>query len=201
MAPAGLARIASKAGGRYAARNPNERRFLVERHLRRVCPDADQAEIDRLIGEAYGSYARYWADSFRIPALSPRELDQGIRYSGYEHIVRSMRSGTGTIVVLPHLGGWEWAATWLARVEGLTITAVVEAIQPPELFEWFVEFRRSIGINVIALGPHAGLAVSKALKAGHLVCLLADRDVGAAGVEVEFFGERTIMPAGPATLP
>jgi KDO2-lipid IV(A) lauroyltransferase len=32
------------------------------------------------------------------------------------------------------------------------------------------------------------------------VCLLSDRDLAGDGIEVEFFGERTTLPAGPATL-
>ncbi len=38
------------------------------------------------------------------------------------------------------------------------------------------------------------------MRAGKLVCLLCDRDIGGGGVEVEFFGERTTMPGGPAVL-
>ena len=33
-----------------------------------------------------------------------------------------------------------------------------------------------------------------------MVPLLADRDLSARGIEVEFFGGRTRMPAGPALL-
>ena len=32
------------------------------------------------------------------------------------------------------------------------------------------------------------------------MCLLCDRNIGAGGVEVEFFGERTLLPAGPAMM-
>ena len=35
---------------------------------------------------------------------------------------------------------------------------------------------------------------------GWMVCLLSDRDLSRSGVEVEFFGGRTRMPAGPAIL-
>jgi KDO2-lipid IV(A) lauroyltransferase len=38
------------------------------------------------------------------------------------------------------------------------------------------------------------------LGQGYLVPLLADRDLSARGVEVEFFGGRTRMPPGPALL-
>jgi len=199
-APGGVVRRGADLAGRWAATRHDERRFLVERHLRRVCPDASDPEIDRLVGESYRSYARYWADSFRLPALSLATLDRGLSYSGFDHIIQSLSEGNGTIMVVPHLGGWEWAATWLARVEGITVSAVVEAIEPRSLFDWFAEFRRSIGINVIALGSGAGVAVSKAIRDGHIVCLLADRDVGASTVEVELFGETTRMAAGPATL-
>ena len=40
----------------------------------------------------------------------------------------------------------------------------------------------------------------RALKANHVLCLLCDRDLAGGGVEVEFFGERTTLPGGPATL-
>ena len=39
-----------------------------------------------------------------------------------------------------------------------------------------------------------------ALRANHIVCLLCDRDIVGGGIEVEFFGERTTLPGGPATL-
>jgi phosphatidylinositol dimannoside acyltransferase len=63
-----------------------------------------------------------------------------------------------------------------------------------------VTWRRELGMNVVPLGPEAGRAVLQALRANEIVCLLCDRDIKRAGVEVDFFGERTTLPAGPATL-
>ena len=56
-------------------------------------------------------------------------------------------------MALPHLGGWEWAGFWLAQVQDIPVTAVVEQLEPPELFEWFVGLRRSFGMEVVPLGP------------------------------------------------
>jgi phosphatidylinositol dimannoside acyltransferase len=106
--------------------------------------------------------------------------------------------GRGAIIALPHLGGWEWAAFWLAEIEHVPITAVVEAIEPPELFEWFVAFRRSLGMHVVPLGPDGRVGGAARLRHGEVLCLLCDRDIGGGGVEVEFFGERTTLPPGPA---
>ena len=55
-------------------------------------------------------------------------------------------------------------------------------------------------MTVVALGPDAGRATLQALKRNEIVCLLSDRNIGGGGVEVEFFGERTALPGGPATL-
>jgi KDO2-lipid IV(A) lauroyltransferase len=55
-------------------------------------------------------------------------------------------------------------------------------------------------MTVIPLGPEAGPAVLKALRNNEVLCLLSDRDITGGGVDVEFFGERTTLPAGPATL-
>ena len=38
------------------------------------------------------------------------------------------------------------------------------------------------------------------LRDNKIVCLMADRDLTRSGVEVNFFGEPTRMPAGPAKL-
>ena len=38
------------------------------------------------------------------------------------------------------------------------------------------------------------------LRANRVVCLMAERDLTRTGVQVDFFGEPTRMPAGPAKL-
>lgn len=173
---------------------------MIARHLRRVRPELSGRALDAAVDAAFDSYARYWVESFRLPDMSPADIDAGFSYAGFDHVVRAREKGTGAIIALPHLGGWEWAAFWLASIEHIPVTAVVESIEPPELFEWFVDFRRSLGMNVVGLGPKAGSESLRALRANEVLCLLSDRDIGGGGIEVEFFGERTTLPGGPATL-
>ena len=178
-----------------------ERRRLVERNLRRVYgPDYGGLALRRSVQRAFDSYARYWAESFRLPKMSDAELDDGMSYEGYEHVNAALDRGIGPIVALPHLGGWDWAAFWMARVQRQPVSAVVEALEPPELFEWFIEFREALGMTVIPLGEGAGTAVIEAVRRGDVVTLVSDRDIEGNGVEVEFFGEVTTLPAGPAVL-
>ena len=190
----------ARLGGTGAALPDATRRLLVSRNLRRADPTLSGLALRLAVQRSFESYAAYWLEAFRLPSVTPAELDAGMTYEGYEHIERSLHRGRGTIVVLPHLGCWEWTGFWLTRVVGVPITAVVEKLDPPDLFEWFIDFRTKLGMNIVPLGPDAGREVLKALKRNDLVCLLSDRDIDGSGVEVEFFGERTTLPAGPATL-
>lgn len=184
-----------------AVRQSDERRMLVERNIRRVCgSEISQADVDRKVIESFQAYGRYWVDSFRLPQMSVADIDWGIDYDGYEHIAQARAGGHGPLVVLPHLGGWEWAGFWITRVENIPLTAVVEPVEPKALFDFFADFRRSLGMHVVPLGPDAGTAVLRAIRERHVICLLSDRDIEGNGVEVEFFGEVTKLPAGPATL-
>jgi KDO2-lipid IV(A) lauroyltransferase len=156
--------------------------------------------MERMIDQTFASYARYWAESLRLPHLEAEVVHRRITYDGFERIQDSFDAGRGTILALPHLGGWEWAGTDLAG-KGFPVTVVVERLDPPELFDWFTQFRQRLGMQVIAVGPDSASRCARALRDNHLLCLLSDRLIdGTSGVEVDFFGETTLLPAGPATL-
>jgi lauroyl/myristoyl acyltransferase len=198
--PARVAYGVADVIGRVTAVRSTERRRLAQRNLRRADPTLSGRELDRATVRLYQSYARYWVESFRLPGTSAEALDAGFDQEGFEHLEAARAAGTGAILALPHLGAWEWAGFWLTRVAEIPITVIVEQLEPPELFEWFVELRRSFGMEVVPLGPAAGTASLRALKANTALALLSDRDLAGGGPEVEFFGERTTLPGGPATL-
>lgn len=174
---------------------------MIERHLTRIDPTLTGAALSAAVSDAFNSYVRYYVDAFRLPSLSPSIIERGFTVDGYEHIQQAAARGKGVILALPHLGGWEWAGRWLST-QGHTVAAVAEKLENAELFEWFRNIRAQIGIDVIALDDQAGIRVSAALRANHVVCLLCDRDIPRggkrSGVDVEFFGETTSVPAGPA---
>jgi len=224
VAPTSVTSRVSFPLGAAAAALQHEPRQIAERNLRRVLGDGVHGrELRRMSREVFVSYARYYVDSFRLPSRSAEEIAAGFTIDGYHHIEAALAErnagperppaernagperppaerSAGPILALPHLGGWEWAAFWLTRIKGQRVSAVVEELRPPELFEWFCDLRRELGMNVIPLGPGAGSAVVKAINRGDITCLLSDRYLSGGGVAVEFFGERTMLPAGPATL-
>jgi phosphatidylinositol dimannoside acyltransferase len=176
------------------------RRRQVERNMRRAGGNSLRGTaLRRAVFGAFESYGRYWLELFRLEKDARGSLEPRIRCEGFEHISDPVAAGTGVVLALPHLGGWDFAGAWLAE-RGYAPTVVVEPVEPVELFEWFVGVRLALGMEVVPLGPDATGAVLRALRTGRVVCLLCDRDLTGDGIEVEFFGERTTLPAGPATL-
>lgn len=186
--------------GRLAAPLLPGRRRIVARNLQRATDGRlEGAALSRAVSDTFASYGRYWFELFRLPRDARVSVESRFDSTGWEHIARGLEDGSGVILALPHMGGFDFAATWLAG-RGAPPTVVVEPVEPRELFEWFAAVRGAIGMQVVPLGPDAGGAILRALKENRVVCLLCDRDIAGDGIAVDFFGEPTTLPAGPATL-
>ena len=126
----------SRGLGRIVGRIGPRRRRLVERHVRRVRgADLAGADLRRAVDDVFASYADYWFQSLRLPAMDTDEIAAGFTEEGFGQVVEARESGRGVILALPHLGGWDWAGYWLSRVMECPVAAVVESLEPPELFE------------------------------------------------------------------
>lgn len=200
LVPGPIADPIASTAGRLVAPLLADRSRIVRRNLRRATDGAlDGIALERAVSDTFASYGRYWLELFRLPRDARGSVEDRVTSVGWEHVEAGLAAGNGVILALPHLGGFDFAAAWLAG-RGAAPTVVVEPVEPPELFEWFADVRRAIGMEVIALGPDAASAVLRALRENRVVCLLSDRDLAGDGVPVEFFGEETTLPAGPATL-
>ncbi len=190
----------SRAVGAVAPRVMPGRAAMVARHQRRIRPHLTPPEVDRAVRNVFASYAHYWAESFRLPGTPPEVLDERFTRRGFEHIRHAIDAGTGVVLAMPHLGAWEWGGFYTTAVERIPVSTVVEAVEPPELAAWFTALREDLGMEIIPLGSGSGTAATAALTSNRILTLLCDRDVSGSGIEVEFFGERTTLPAGPATI-
>lgn len=210
---------AYKAGGAIAPRLPEpvanaltvgiriglqqalvSRRLMIERHMRRALgPEASPRDVRRAVDGAFASYARYWVETFRLGGFSPERVEAVFSVDGGENFFDSLARGQGVVLALPHMGNWEIAGVWVA-LQGIRLTAVAEKLEPEDLYEWFVNLReRRFGIHIIASdAPDVAARLTTELQDGHAIALLADRDLSRHGPTVEFFGEETTLPVGPA---
>jgi KDO2-lipid IV(A) lauroyltransferase len=197
-----MARNAFDAGAHYAARNGGP--VQLRKNLARVIGTTPARVPDGLIRASVASYARYWREAFRLPSMDLTKLGKQLdpHFGGQEHIAAALDAGRGAILALPHSGNWDMAGVWLAQKHG-TFTTVNERLKPESLYKRFIAYRESLGFEMLPLSggerpPFEVLA--ERLRDNRVVCLMAERDLTRAGVQVDFFGEPTRMPAGSAKL-
>jgi phosphatidylinositol dimannoside acyltransferase len=196
---------AATALGRTVADTAWRRRgpavLRLEANLARVVPGAGPERLAELSRAGMRSYLRYWMESFRLPTWSPQKIRDAFTPEGLEHLTAALDAGKGVIVALPHTGNWDLAGAWLTGVLGVPFTTVAERLKPESLYDRFVAYREGLGMEVL---PHTGGsafgALARRLRAGGMVCLVAERDLSSTGVQVDFFGEPTRLPPGPALL-
>jgi lauroyl/myristoyl acyltransferase len=179
---------------------PSVRR--LQANLARVDPGLTRYELKKLTRAGVRSYLRYWCEIFQLPNMSTQDVISRMDVVGDPLLRDAVAAGKGMILSLPHMGNWDHAGAWLAGT-GVPFTTVAERLKPESLFERFVEFRESLGMEVIPLtgGEQPPFKIlAERLRNGGVLCLLADRDLTASGIEVDFFGSPAKLPAGPAAL-
>ena len=174
----------------------------LEKNLARVRPELDDRALRGLSRAGMRSYMRYFGESFALATMSREQIDARVRAVGMENLRRFTDQGQAVILAVGHTGNWDLAGAYCTR-EIAPVTTVAERLKPEELFQEFVAFRESIGITIFPLtgGGDVFRGLVRAARGGAaLLPLLADRDLTSKGLEVDLFGHRARVAAGPAAL-
>ena len=186
-----IGRRAVKANGKSVQR--------LRFNLSRVKPELSEIELENLVSRAFDSYLRYWCDTFRIQDWSTQRMQETVTLTNGHLLIDPMRSGKGVVIALPHSGNWDHAGAYFCSI-GIPLVTVAERLKPEALFQRFLEYRNSMGFEVLSLDSRSFVTLMKRAREKRLIALVADRDLSRSGVDVEFFGYPSRMPAGPALL-
>jgi lauroyl/myristoyl acyltransferase len=183
--------------------------FLVKRNgksvqrlrsnLSRTQPGITALNLDLLLIEAMRSYMRYWVDTFRLPDWSDERIIETVTVTNEHLLTDAIAAKTGVIVAVPHAGNWDHAGAYFCA-KGIRLVTVAERLKPEKLFLKFLAYRQAMGMEVLPLDGRVLNTLQERLNEGALVALVSDRDLSRSGIEVEFFGGKARMPAGPALL-
>ncbi|OLT13098.1 phosphatidylinositol mannoside acyltransferase [Pseudonocardia sp. CNS-139] len=207
--PAPLARGVFRLGADLARRRDGAGVRQLRANLARVVPAAPPAELDALVRAGMRSYARYWREMFRLRAGDGPHVRAVMdrHMTGTGPFFEAVAAGRGVVFAVPHSGNWDAAGLWVVetlRALGRppAFTTVVQRLRPESLYRRFAGYREALGYEVVAAedGAAAHRALLARLRAGGVVCLVADRDLTGTGADVAFFGERARFPTGPARL-
>ncbi len=160
----------------------------------------DSPEVKALARSMFRSYGHYYVDFFGLTGGGLwRRVGEMVRLEGIDHLKHALDRGKGAIFVSAHVGSWDMGAAALAQEHGLpNMSAIVEPVTDGSSDEAVTLMREVRGISVIPLGKP--MRIWRALKRNEIVFLVGESLLGASGVDVEFFGERAVLPKGAAWL-
>jgi KDO2-lipid IV(A) lauroyltransferase len=168
-------------------------------NLQRVVPGNRPDAMDELMRAAVSSSRRYWCDTFRCSDWSKSRISTTVTATREELLSMPMKDGRGVVVALPHAGNWDHAGFYFCGM-GFPLVTVAERVKPEALFNKFLEYRQSKGMEVLALDGRSMGTLMQRAREGALIALVSDRDLSRSGVDVNFFGHPARMPAGAALL-
>ena len=188
---AGVAKIARRVTPRW--------RTVADRNLRLAMPELDASGRAKIIRGVYEQLARVLLFVARMPRIDKSNVDQWMRYEGFENYAQAVRNGRGTLCLTGHLGNWELSA-FTHALHGHPMYVMVREFDNPYLDRLLHRYRALTG-NQSVRKRDSGRVVLRALRNNEVVGILADQNTaGEDGVFVDFFGVKASATNGLAKV-
>jgi len=159
----------------------------------------DDPRVDRLARRCFRHFALYVAEMIDVQGWDTETVLDSLDIEGEHHFAEAESLGKGIIFVSGHMGSAEIAAS-IVILRGYRVTSVIEGRYPGFVSDWIHACRKRMGVTLLP-ASRSGMSLVRRLRQREMVALVIDAGVsGGDGIAVNFFGRRTIFPAGPARL-
>ncbi|MGH2428770.1 MAG: lysophospholipid acyltransferase family protein [Candidatus Limnocylindria bacterium] len=196
--PRSLTLAVATAVGNAAYDAAGAKRELIHGNLARPMrrPPHDP-EVARAGRRAFRNYAKYLVDMMRIGELTETQAAELVHIENIEVLAKGGAGGRGMLLCTVHVGGMDLIGPGL-KLAGESIHVVADDTTYGRLYDHMSDARARQHIFLIGRRNLRGLF--RALRRGENLVLFCDGGYRAGDVPVEFCGEPTTFPAGPATL-
>ena len=191
-----LAAAAAVGNAAYDA-SPTKREVVRANLAHALGVDPDDPRVRRAARGAFRNYARYLADLMRLTTLRDDQVDQLVVVQDLDSLRAAQADGHGVLLCTVHVGGMDLLAPAL-HAHGEEMHVVADDTTYGRLYEHLKAVRARFGVTLI--GWRNLRALIRALRAGENLVLFVDGGYRRGDVPVEFLGEATTFPPGPATL-
>jgi lauroyl/myristoyl acyltransferase len=196
--PRGLAMPAAAAVGNLAYDLAGSKRELICENLARPMGlPPDDPRVRAAARRAFRNYAKYLVDMMRIGELTEADAERLVDIANLEVLTDARAEGKGVLLVTAHVGGMDLIGPAIKR-HGQSLHVVADDTTYGRLYDHLAAARASQNIFLIGWRNLRGLF--RALRDAHNLVLFCDGGYRAGDVPVEFCGEATTFPIGPATL-
>ncbi len=160
----------------------------------------DPRERKALVWRAWKNFAQSVLETGSVVHFSKQRIISAVRLEGEEHLKRALALGRGVLALSAHLGSFAMIGSRLAA-SGYPFSVVVKHPGDERFAQLMNEYRAQVGIHTISAKPRreAVRGILRALRENRIVLVIAD-EFKSGGVTVNFLGQSSSAPRGPATL-
>jgi KDO2-lipid IV(A) lauroyltransferase len=187
--------VAAAVGAAWYRRLSQTDRIRAAANHHRLQPHLDHADAAALARRSYQEYVRMIFDSMWAEPLESSQVLEMFRVIGAEHLDVG---GRGSMVVLPHFGNWDMAASASLGL-GLHLSTVMAPVVSPGITEMVMLSRQRKGLEIFTVRQSAR-GLFRALRRGRTVALMLDVPEAGPTVVVPFCGGPVRCSAVPARL-
>ena len=196
--PRGLAMRAAALVGNVAYDLAGDKQRLIQANLAhpmRLNPD--DRRVKRAARRAFRNYAKYLVDMMRIGDITDAQAREMVLIENLESLAAAQAEEKGVVVCSVHVGGMDLIGPAMKAV-GEALHVVADDTTYGRLYDHLAAVRARQGIFLIGWRNLRGLF--RALRDRKNLVLFCDGGYRRGDVPVEFCGEATTFPIGPATL-
>jgi KDO2-lipid IV(A) lauroyltransferase len=198
LLPRGLVLPAAAAAGNVAYDLGREKRRLMQDNLARpMALPADDRRVRASARRAFRNYAKYLADVMRLAEHTPEQIGELVTIENIALLKEARAAGKGVLLCTVHVGGMDLISPALV-LHGEQLHVIADDTTYGRLYDHLKAVREPHGLTLI--GWRNLRALFRALRAGENLVLFCDGGYRPGDVPVEFLGEATTFPAGPAAL-
>ncbi len=162
-------------------------------------PETSLAARKEKARNVFVNFYKYLFEFFSIRALNQEQAKNIMAPKTVDLFSELNRQKQPFIIVSAHFGNWEIAAIVLDSL-GFTNNLIYQPHENKRINDLFVNNRNYHSTKLVPLGIGLKNAF-KGLKNAEILTLVGDWGLGGdTGIEVLFFGQKTLFPSGPAEI-
>ncbi len=170
----------------------------VKRNIFRVTKSKEK--VPQLTREMFRNFGRYLVEFFRMNKMvNASFIEENVIVENLGSIKKVLDQKKGAIILTAHIGNWELGALVLSEL-GYPLTVIALPHTNKRVNDFFNRQREEKGnMKVVPTNIGVRKCISE-LGLNHLVAVVGDRDFFNNGEEINFLGEKAIIPKGAAVF-
>ena len=173
------------------------RRIALENVGRAFGNSISKNRKELIVRSAFQSASLSMMELF-IVTKTEKEASQRFTMVGNEHLEKAFSKQKGVVLVISHLGSWEYLS-FLPFFTQRPWSVIVKELKNPYLDKAINNMRRVMTVTPVEKVSSVRV-ILRELKAGHGIAILIDQWAGDEGLWVDFFGTPTSTTSIPARL-